>query len=66
MPGVVKTYRREAAVEYEQALERLKLGSSEAASPVRRIDPATGIVIEILSPLLTGYVYYLILNICCA
>jgi hypothetical protein len=37
-------------VEYEQAIKRLKLGSSGAASPVRKIDPATGAVIEILNP----------------
>jgi hypothetical protein len=44
----IKADRRQAAAEYEQTLERLKLGSSRAASPVRKIDPATGAVMEIL------------------
>jgi hypothetical protein len=46
----IKAYRRQAAQDYEQALERLKLGSSGAASRVRKIDPTSGAVIEILKP----------------
>jgi hypothetical protein len=44
--GNRKAYKRFAAAEYERALERLLLGSSGAASPVRKIDPATGAVVE--------------------
>ena len=47
-------YKRQAAAEYKQAPERLLLGSSGAASPVRKIDPGTGAVIEILNPPYTG------------
>jgi hypothetical protein len=43
-------YKRQAAAEYKQALERQLFGSIGAASPVRKIDPATGAVIEILKP----------------
>jgi hypothetical protein len=46
--GNFNAYKRQAAAEYEQAREKLLLGSSGAASPVRKIDPATGAVIEIL------------------
>jgi hypothetical protein len=45
-----RTYKRQAAAEYERARERLLFGSLGAASPVRKIDPATGAVIEILNP----------------
>jgi hypothetical protein len=48
--GNYNAYKQHAAAEYKQALERLLLGSSGAASPVRKIDPATGAVIEILNP----------------
>ena len=48
--GNFNAYKQHAAAEYKEALERLLLGSSGAASPVRKIDPATGKVIEILSP----------------
>ena len=48
--GNSNAYKRQAAAEYKQALERLLLGSSGAASSVRKIDPATGAVIEILDP----------------
>jgi len=42
-------YRAHAAKEFAQAFERL-FGSQGAASPVRRIDPITGNVIETLAP----------------
>jgi hypothetical protein len=45
-----RAYKRQSVVEYEQAIERLKFGSLGAASPVRKIDPATGAVMEILKP----------------
>jgi hypothetical protein len=48
--GNNNAYRHQARAEYEQARERVLLGSSGAASPVRKIDPATGAVIEILDP----------------
>jgi hypothetical protein len=46
--GNINSYKQQAAAEYKQALERLLLGSSGAASPVREIDPTTGAVIETL------------------
>jgi hypothetical protein len=46
----IKAYRQQSRAEYQQAEERLLLGSSGAASPVRKIDPATGAVIEALNP----------------
>jgi hypothetical protein len=46
--GNYNAYQQQAAAEYKQALERLLLGSSGAASSVRKIDPTTGAVIEIL------------------
>jgi hypothetical protein len=46
----IKAYKRQAVAEYERARERLLFGSLGAASPVRKIDPATGAVIEILNP----------------
>jgi hypothetical protein len=46
--------KQQAAAEYKQALERLLLGSSGAASPVKKIDPTTGAVIEILNPPQSG------------
>lgn len=48
--GNHNAYRQRAAAEYKQTLERLLLGSSGAASPVRKIDPTTGAVTEILNP----------------
>ena len=42
-----RAYKRQAAVEYERAIERRKFGSLGAASPV---SPATGAVMEILKP----------------
>jgi hypothetical protein len=48
--GNINSYKQQAAAEYKQALERLLLGSSGAASPVRKIDPVTGAVIEVLNP----------------
>ena len=47
--GHYNTYKQQAALEYKQALERLLLGSSGAASLVRKIDPVTGAVIEVLN-----------------
>jgi hypothetical protein len=46
----IRAYKRQAAVEYEQAVERRLVGSTGAASPVRKIDSATGAVMEILKP----------------
>jgi hypothetical protein len=46
--GNINAYKQQAAAEYKQALERLLLGSSGTASPVRKIDPTTGAVIETL------------------
>lgn len=40
-----RRYLMRAAGEYKKALER-RYGSQGAASPVRRIDPATGGIIE--------------------
>jgi hypothetical protein len=48
--GNYKAYKEQAAAEYKQALERLLLGSSGAASPVKKIDPTTGAIIEMLNP----------------
>ena len=45
-------YRTTAAVEYKRAFERL-FGSQGAASPVRKIDPVTGEVIEIIPARIT-------------
>jgi hypothetical protein len=52
--GNYNAYKQQAAAEYKQALERLLLGSSGAASPVKKIDPTTGAVIEILNPPQSG------------
>jgi hypothetical protein len=52
--GNYKAYKEQAAAEYKQALERLLLGSSGAASPVKKIDPTTGAIIEILNPPQSG------------
>jgi hypothetical protein len=60
--GNYKAYKQQAAAEYKQALERLLLGSSGAASPVKsgaaspvkKIDPTTGAIIEILNPPQSG------------
>jgi hypothetical protein len=41
-------YRAEAKAEFKRAYERL-YGSKGAASPVRKIDPATGEVIGIIN-----------------
>jgi hypothetical protein len=46
--GNPKGYRSNATAEYERALQRYITGSHGAASPVKRIDPITGKVIEIL------------------
>ena len=40
-------YRLKAASEYKRAMQR-RDGSSGAASPVRRIDPVTGEITEII------------------
>jgi hypothetical protein len=37
----LRKYRLNAATEYKRAAERRKYGTLGAASPVRRIDPAT-------------------------
>jgi hypothetical protein len=42
-----KAYRSEATAEYKRAIDRM-FGSQGAASPVRKIDPATGRVVEII------------------
>jgi hypothetical protein len=52
--GNYNAYKQQAAAEYKQALERLLLGSSGAASPVKKIDPTAGAVIEILNPPQSG------------
>jgi hypothetical protein len=52
--GNYNAYQQQAAAEYKQALERLLLGSSGAASPVRKINPTTGAVMEILKPTKTN------------
>jgi hypothetical protein len=52
--GNYKAYKQQAAAEYKQALERLLLGSSGATSPVKKIDPTTGAIIEILNPPQSG------------
>jgi hypothetical protein len=52
--GNYKAYKQQAAAEYKQALERLLLGSSGVASPVKKIDPTTGVTIEILNPPQSG------------
>ena len=44
-----KKYRSEAAAEYKRAFDKL-FGSQGAASPVRKIDPATGKVVAIIEP----------------
>jgi hypothetical protein len=44
----VKKRAADVRAEYQQARERRLFGSLGAASPVRRIDPKTGEVIEIL------------------
>ena len=36
--------------EYQRAREKLLFGSLGAASPVRRIDPRTGEVVQIIAP----------------
>jgi hypothetical protein len=43
---VSRGYRSEAAAEYRRALEKNLFGSQGAASPVRKIDPATGKVVS--------------------
>ena len=45
--GGTPAYRTAATAEYKRAFERL-FGSQGAASPVRKIDPVTGAVIEII------------------
>jgi hypothetical protein len=42
-------YRAEASAEFKRAYER-RFGSQGGASPVRRIDPVTGEVIEVIKP----------------
>ena len=44
-----RKYRSTAAAEYQRALER-KFGTLGPASPVRRVDPATGKVLAIIKP----------------
>jgi hypothetical protein len=39
------------AAEYVRAREKLLFGSIGPASPVRRIDPRTGAVVELIDPL---------------
>jgi len=45
-----RSYRSTAAAEYEHALEKRKYGSLGPASPVRKIDPATGKVVATVKP----------------
>jgi hypothetical protein len=40
-----RAYKRQAAAEYEKAVEKLLVGSTGGASPVRKIDPKTGDVV---------------------
>ena len=42
-----KAYQSEATAEYKRAIDRM-FGSQGAASPVRKIDPATGRVVEVI------------------
>jgi hypothetical protein len=44
----LKKRRAEIRAEYQRAREELLFGSLGAASPVRRIDPKTGEVVEII------------------
>jgi hypothetical protein len=44
-----QAYQSRATAEYERALQRYVTGSHGAASAVRRIDPKTGKVIEVIS-----------------
>jgi hypothetical protein len=45
--GGTSQYRTAATTEYKRAFDKL-FGSQGAASPVKRIDPVTGEVIEII------------------
>lgn len=45
-----RNYRFTAAAEYEHALEKTKYGTLGPASPVRKIDPATGKVVATIKP----------------
>jgi len=47
------TPRSLSEAEYLQARERLLFGSLGAASPVKRIDPKTGNVVEVIDPAAT-------------
>jgi hypothetical protein len=47
-PALKKRRADDIRAEYQRARENLQFGSLGAASPVRRIDPKTGEVIEIL------------------
>ena len=42
-------YQLKAAGEYKKTLRRWRDGSSGAASPVRRIDPVTGEITEVIN-----------------
>jgi hypothetical protein len=44
----LRGYRLSAAGEFKRALNKRLYGTQGAASPVRRIDPATGAVIEVI------------------
>ena len=48
-----RKYRSIASAEYERALEKTKYGSLGPASPVRKIDPATGKVVATVEPIKT-------------
>jgi len=45
-----KNYRRTAAAAYQSTLDKWRFGKLGPASSVRKIDPATGAVIEVVSP----------------
>jgi hypothetical protein len=47
--GRLKKTRMQKAAEFRQTRDKLLFGSLGAASPVRRIDPKTGEVVEIIS-----------------
>jgi hypothetical protein len=49
-PIANRAYKRQAAAEYEKAVEKLLVGSTGGASPVRKIDPKTGDVVAVIDP----------------
>jgi hypothetical protein len=45
----LRAYKTQAAKEYQKTLDKSVFGSLGPASPVKRIDPRTGEVVEIIS-----------------